>query len=110
MSDIEVHPDDEVTIVFRKIKRDGRTTVKRLETVPVPPPDGEKVQYFDIQTSVVFEGNIKIRIISEQARLGEILQWEDKQWVDRTLCCVNVGRRYKLIVGVTDHLSFFAIR
>ena len=109
MSDIEVHPGDKVTIVFRKIKIEGRTTVRRLKTVPVPPLDDEKVQYFDIRTSVVFEGNIKIRVISEQARLGEILQWEGDQWVDRTLCCVNVGK-YKLIVGVTDHLSFFAIR
>ena len=110
MSDVEVHPVDEVTIVFRKIKREGRTIVKRLEIAPVPPLDGEKVQYYDIQTSVIFEGNIKIRIISEQARIGELLQWEGKQWVDRTLYCINVGRRYKLIVGITDHLSIFGVR
>ena len=111
MNNFEVHPDNEVTIVFRKIMREGHTIVKKVDTVPVTPIKDEIVQYYEIKTGAIYEGNIKIRIISEHARWGQILQWKDEEekWVDRTLSCLKVGK-YKLITGVTDRLSWFGIR
>ena len=109
MKDFEIYPADDVTIVFRKVIREGPTTVEKPETGPEPPPGVDKIQYYDIQTKAIYEGNIKIRIISERANQGRLLQWSREQWVDKTMCCMIVGRKYKLIVGVTDHLSIFGV-
>jgi len=107
----------EVTVVFRTIVEPGEITIKRSESVEILeelgalPLEGA-VQYYRIDTTIISEGTIKIRIIAcarDKEKQGQILEWRKGRWRDRTLYCVNVGK-YKLIVGVTDHLSGFGIR
>lgn len=125
-SDIERHLPPEVTVVFRKITSDGDITIERSESVGIleelgATPLERAVQYYKIDTTIVSEGIIKIRSIArvpkhltiermpEEETQGQIFEWRDGEWWDRTLYCVNAGN-YKLLVGVTDHLSGFGIR
>lgn len=111
------HPSPpEVTIAFEKIITEGRVSIGRYgDDLPpgITEPLKGAVLYYMIDTTIVFEGRIEIRILARASDLemGELCQWESEleQWVDRTRYCVNVGK-YKLIVGVTDHLSGFGIR
>lgn len=114
---IEFQLDNEITVVFRKVIKTGEINIEKSESVELlkeleaRPLDGA-VQYFRIDTTIVTEGIIKIRILvraRDKETKGQILEWRNGKWCDRTLYCVNVGI-YKLIVGVTDHLSGFGIR
>ncbi|MCZ2809584.1 MAG: hypothetical protein O2V44_09545, partial [Candidatus Bathyarchaeota archaeon] len=99
------HPSPpEVTIAFEKIITEGRVSIGRYgDDLPpgITEPLKGAVRYYMIDTTIVFEGRIEIRILthaSDPETLGELYQWEAerRQWVPRTIDCVNVGQ-YKLI-------------
>jgi hypothetical protein len=120
-NDVEYRLDDEITVVFRKISartlklgeislaKGSWETAQKWDILEGADELEGAVQYYKIDTeNMDYRGIIKIRIGSEQATQGQIFEWR-RGWKDRTLYCVNVGK-YKLIVGVTDHLSGFGIR
>ncbi len=103
-----------VTIAFEKVLKEGAVSIQSYrDCVPpgIPKLDGVNL-YYVINTTIVSEGRIEIRIlapISDPEIEGKILEWRDDEWIDRTVYSVKVGH-YRLIVGVTDHLSGFGIR
>jgi hypothetical protein len=129
-STYEHHSPPEVTIVFEvppevsarlKINPRGIVSIGRYGNDVPPgmtqlPPSKTEIkgvdQYYMIDSTIDSE-RIEIRILahsSDPDLVGKIYQWTGEYWDELEFQeSRNVGK-YKLIIGVTDHLSGFGIR
>jgi parallel beta-helix repeat protein len=111
-----VFPIDDVGLIFENVAVEGSTIVSKTETGPEP-PSGFKLagQYYGVETTASYSGNITIRIIYEDSDMTQeeeeslqLMQWNEtlQQWIDIT---TYVDVENNVIYGETTHLSMFAI-
>lgn len=114
-TNIAVFPTADVTLVFERITRKGKTTVEKLETAPEPLKDFSVEQYYKIETTAEYSGKIEIRVICPLSMLfytdaTKIKLWQynrkTHKWKDLRARFVT---KYNLIIGETDHLSIFGV-
>jgi parallel beta-helix repeat protein len=93
----------------------GKITAKIPDAPPDPPPGLICLDYYDIQSTIVFSGPVTIRaayddtdIQPEQEILTKIWLWNESshKWVDIT---VRIDTEKNLVYGVSQHLSIFGV-
>jgi parallel beta-helix repeat protein len=113
---VTVFPTNAVGLIFENVATGGSTTVDKTATGPAP-FSGYKIegQYFSIQTTASYSGNITIRITYDDTHMTQqeeeslqLMHWNEttQQWENIT---THVDIENNVIYGETNHLSVFAV-
>jgi parallel beta-helix repeat protein len=111
---VTVFPTENVSLTFQNVTVAGSTTVNKTAVGPEPPLGFELAgQYYDIQTTVDYSGQIEVRIIYDDSNMSllaekalRLRQWNMTQWIDIT---THVDTVNNVIYGVAPHLSMFGV-
>jgi parallel beta-helix repeat protein len=111
---VTVFPTEDVDLTFDNVTTAGSTTVNKTSTGPEPPSGFEIAgQYYDIQTTASYSGQIEVRIIYDDSGMTQaaeealrLRQWNVTEWVDITTYVDTVNN---VIYGVAPHLSMFGV-
>jgi parallel beta-helix repeat protein len=111
---VTVFPIEEVGLTFETVTAAGFTTINKTVTGPEPPLGFEIAgQYYDIQTTANYSGQIEARISYVDADMTQVAeealrlrQWNTTQWIDIT---TRVDTANNVIYGIAPHLSMFGV-
>jgi parallel beta-helix repeat protein len=112
--DVTVFPIEDVGLTFETVSVAGFTTINKTVAGPEPPLGFEIAgQYYDIQTTANYSGQIEVRITYDDAGMTQVeeealrlRQWSVTQWVDIT---TYVDTANNVIYGIAPHLSMFGV-
>jgi len=122
---ITVFPAADVGVLFENVTEEGSTTVNKTGTGPETPPMYVVKQYYNIETTANYSGNIMVKIIydidvdadfglgrivaPEEEKSLQLMQWNEttQQWEEVT---THIDMKNNLVVGETNHLSIFGVR
>jgi parallel beta-helix repeat protein len=111
---VTVFPTEDVGLTFETVTAAGSTTVNTTATGPEPPLGFEFAgQYYNIQTTASYTGQIDVRIIYDDSGMTQVTenalrlrQWNTTQWIDITTYVDTINN---VIYGVASHLSMFGV-
>jgi parallel beta-helix repeat protein len=111
---VTVFPTENLSLTFQNVTAAGSTTVNKTGVGPEPPLGFEFAgQYYDIQTTAGYSGQIEIRIIYDDSNMSllaeealRLRQWNTTQWINITTYVDVVNN---VIYGVSPHLSMFGV-
>jgi len=111
---VTVFPTEDVDLTFENVTTAGSTTVNKTSTGPEPPSGFEIAgQYYDIQTTASYYGQIEVRIVYDDSGMTQVAeealrlrQWNVTEWVDITTYVDTVNN---VIYGTAPHLSMFGV-
>jgi parallel beta-helix repeat protein len=109
-------PAEGVGLTFGNVTEGGFTTVNKTSIGSAPPQDFKLLgQYYDINTTAIYSGSIRIRIVYDDSTIAEgeekalkLMQWNEtlQEWVNMT---TDLDIQSNIVFGETTHLSLFGV-